>query len=359
MVKRFAGMSAARTLLDWYDGNRRRLPWRAPPGTRADPYHVWLSEVMLQQTTAAVVARYFARFLDRFPSIAALAGAEESEVLALWAGLGYYARARNLHRAAFHVARSGALSSDPVELAKLPGIGTYMAAAIAAIAFDVPVVPVDGNVARVLARRHAVLAPMPRAMGEIRGLASRLTADPAVAARPGDFAQALFDLGATVCKPADPDCARCPWREGCLGHEAGIAETLPRKALKKPRPQRYGAHFWLTDGAGRVLLRRRPSAGLLGGMTELPGTEWRGRPFSRPAALAAAPMQAGWRTLGVVRHGFTHFTLHITLYGAAVPVIAAAGFLRAKDALAAEALPSVMRKCCDLAERTLTGRLAA
>ncbi|MGH7118619.1 MAG: A/G-specific adenine glycosylase [Acetobacteraceae bacterium] len=352
-------MSAARTLLRWYDDNRRRLPWRTLPGTRPDPYHVWLSEVMLQQTTPVVVERYFARFLDRFPSVALLAAASEAEVLTLWAGLGYYARARNLHRAAKLVASRGFLPRDPAELARLPGIGAYMAAAIAAIAFDAPCVPVDANVARVLARRHRVLAPLPGAMREIRSHATHFARDPAVIARPGDFAQALFDLGALICRPTDPDCKRCPWQKGCSGRAAGIAATLPRKVPKQPRPQRYGAHFWLTDAAGQVLLRRRPSVGLLGGMTELPGTEWCAKPLSRRAALAAAPIEAAWRHAGVVRHGFTHFVLDITLYAASVPVITAPGFLRPKNRLAAEALPSVMRKCCDLAARATAGRLAA
>lgn len=352
-------MSAARTLLRWYDDNRRRLPWRTPPGTRPDPYHVWLSEVMLQQTTVAVVERYFARFLARFPTVERLAAASEVEVLTFWAGLGYYARARNLHRAAKLVASRGSLPRDPTELTSLPGIGAYMAGAIAAIAFDVPLVPVDANVARVLARRHGVAAPLPGAMREIRGLAARFASDPAVVARPGDFVQALFDLGATVCRPADPDCINCPWQNGCIARAAGIAATLPRKAAKRSRPQRYGAHFWLTDAAQRVLLRRRPSEGLLGGMTELPGTKWRASPFSRRAALAAAPMQAPWRRIGIVRHGFTHFALEITLYAASVPTITAPGFLRPKDGLSAEALPSVMRKCCDLALRAATNRLAA
>jgi len=345
-------MSAARTLLLWYDRHRRRLPWRPAPGAHPDPYHVWLSEVMLQQTTTAAVAPYYARFLARFPTLAALAAAPEADVLAAWAGLGYYARARNLHRAARTIAGCG-LPGTEAELATLPGIGAYTAAAIAAIAFGVPVVPVDANIARVLARRHALLASLPAAMGEIRAIARALAADPAVAARPGDFAQALFDLGATICTPATPACTVCPWRPGCAGHAAGIAETLPRKAAKKPRPQRYGAHFWLTDAAGRVLLRRRPAAGLLGGMTELPGTVWRNEPWSRAAALAAAPMPAEWHDLGLVRHGFTHFTLDITLYAAAVPAIAlpvaSSGFLRSPASLAAEALPSVMRKCASLA----------
>lgn len=352
-------MSAARTLLLWYDGHRRRLPWRAPPGVLADPYHVWLSEVMLQQTTTAAAAPYYARFLARFPTIAALAAAPEPDVLAAWAGLGYYARARNLHRAAEIVAAHG-FPRDPAALARLPGIGAYTAAAISAIAFNVPIIPVDGNIARVLARRHALLAPLPAAMREIRGLARALAADAAAAARPGDFVQALFDLGATVCTPATPDCTRCPWRAGCAGHAAGIAASLPRKIAKKPRPHRYGAHFWLTDADGRVLLRRRPSSGLLGGMAELPGTEWRAEPWSRRSALAAAPMRTRWRRLGEVAHGFTHFTLEITLYAGAVPAIAvpaiaAPGFLCDEEALGAEALSSVMRKCARLAGHAFAG----
>ncbi|MGH7066681.1 MAG: A/G-specific adenine glycosylase [Acetobacteraceae bacterium] len=344
-------MTAARELLLWYDGNRRLLPWRAAPGQRPDPYHVWLSEVMLQQTTATAAAPYYARFLARFPSFGAVAAAEETEVLAAWAGLGYYARARNLWRAARQVTVNGELPREPAALATLPGIGAYMAAAIAAIAFDVPVVPVDGNVARVLARRSAVERPLPGAMRELGRHARALADDIAVRARPGDFAQALFDLGATVCTPKNPDCGHCPWREGCAGRAAGMQETLPRKRAKKPRPQRFGAHFWLTDRSGRVLLRRRPEAGLLGGMTELPGTEWCDRRISVRAARAGAPMAAEWQKLGVVRHGFTHFKLEITLYAASVRAIAAPGFLCARSELSREALPSVMRKCCLLAER--------
>lgn len=347
-------------MLRWYDGNRRHLPWRARQGARPDPYHVWLSEVMLQQTTAAAVAPYFTRFLARFPDLATLAAADEADVLAVWAGLGYCARARNLSRAARIVAgMKGGLPRDPAELARLPGVGAYMAAAIAAIAFDVPVVPVDANAARVLARFYAIETKLPGAMPEIRARAAAFAADPALRARPGDFAQGLFDLGATVCRPADPDCRRCPWQDACAARAAGNAATLPRKGAKKFRPQRYGAHFWLTDGAGQVLLRRRPSTGLLGGMAELPGTEWRSKPLSRRAALAAAPMPAEWRKLGVVRHGFTHFALEITVYAATVPTIEAVGFLRAGDVLGAEALSSLMRKCVALASRTLLSRLVA
>ena len=263
--------SDARALLRWYDRHRRELPWRAPPGATQDPYRVWLSEVMLQQTTAVAVVPYFERFIERFPTLGALAAALETDVLAAWAGLGYYSRARNLHRTARAVAERG-LPREPAALAALPGIGAYTAAAVAAIAFGAPMVPVDGNVIRVLARRHAVTEPLPGAMGAIRAAADALAAEPAVRRRAGDFAQALFDLGAGICTPTAPACLLCPWERSCAANAAGIAESLPRKPPKRARPHRYGAHFWLVDDAGRVLLRRRPAAGLLGGMTELPGT---------------------------------------------------------------------------------------
>jgi A/G-specific adenine glycosylase len=351
-------ISDARDLLRWYDRHRRHLPWRAPPGVAPDPYHVWLSEVMLQQTTAAAVGPYYERFLARFPTLATLAVASEAEVLAAWAGLGYYARARNLRRTAQLVVSRG-LPRDLPSLAALPGIGAYTAAAIAAIAFAVPAVPVDGNVARVLARRHAVAAPLPAAMPTIRAAARALAAEAAAAARPGDFAQALFDLGATICTPAAPACALCPWNRGCAGRAAGIAASLPIKPPKRERPHRYGAHFWLLDAAGRVLLRRRPASGLLGGMTELPGTPWRAEPWPDAEALAAAPVRARWDKLGEVRHGFTHFRLTITVFAARVRRIHGQEFLRPADALAAEALPSVMRKCVRLASQASPARPAA
>jgi len=309
---------------------------------------------MLQQTTAAAVVPYFARFIDRFPSFAALAAAPEAEVLVAWAGLGYYARARNLHRTARIVAAQG-LPRTPEALARLPGIGAYTAAAIAAIAFGVPVVPVDGNVVRVLARRHAVTETLPGALTLIHSAAQKLAADPSVAARAGDFAQALFDLGATICRPVEPHCVLCPWREICTARAAGIAPSLPRKAPKPVRPHRYGAHFWLVDEAGQVLLRRRPAPGLLGGMTELPGTVWRPEPWPIVEALKSAPMRAAWHPVGEVQHGFTHFTLSLFVFAGRVRRIHADGFLRPVAALADEALPSVMRKCVHLAERASPG----
>ena len=326
-------------LLAWYDRHRRDLPWRAPPGGRADPYRVWLSEIMLQQTTVAAVAPYYERFLQRFPDVAALAAAPAEAVMQAWAGLGYYARARNLHACAQAVAAQGGFPCDVEGLRALPGIGPYTAAAVAAIAFGVPVVPVDGNVERVTARLFAIEAPLPGAKAAIAAAAAR--------ARPSDFAQALFDLGATVCTPAAPGCAVCPWLAGCAGRRRGIAAELPRKAPKAARKLRHGGHFWLTDGR-HVLLRRRPPRGLLGGMTELPGTPWRAEPWSRADILVHAPMPADWRPAGEVRHGFTHFELHIALFAARVERIEGEGFLHSVDALDAAALSSLMQKCVSL-----------
>ncbi|MBR0679628.1 A/G-specific adenine glycosylase [Roseomonas eburnea] len=337
---------SAAELLAWYDRHRRVLPWRAAPGEARDPYRVWLSEVMLQQTTVAAVGPRYARFLARFPTVGALAAADWAEVAEEWAGLGYYARARNLHACAQAVAAAGGFPGEREGLAALPGIGPYTASAVAAIAFDAPVVPVDGNVERVTARLHAVEEPLPAAKPRLTALAAGFMADPAARARPGDFAQALFDLGATVCTPRNPACGLCPWRGPCVARRAGIAETLPRKAPRRARPLRHGAHFLLRDAAGRLLLRRRPAKGLLGGMLEVPGTPWRDAPWAEAEALPHAPLAAPWRRLpGIARHGFTHFELEMVLYLAALSPRAAAPdgeWLAAPDA--ARALPSVMRR---------------
>ncbi len=338
-------MPRAAALLTWYDRHRRAMPWRALPGEFPDPYRVWLSEIMLQQTTVAAVAPYYERFLARFPDVQALARAEEEAVMQAWAGLGYYARARNLHACAKAVAAAGAFPTTLEGLQALPGIGPYTAAAIGSIAFGIPVVPVDGNVERVTSRIFAIAAPLPAAKPAIAAAAQRLGDDPDARARPSDFTQALFDLGATICTPTSPACVLCPWQEGCAARAQGIAAELPRKAQKKARPLRHGVHFWLTDAEGRVLLRRRPPRGLLGGMTELPGTPWRDTPWPEAEALAQAPQPAHWRPAGTANHGFTHFELAITLYAAEVPAITGEGFLRPANALDGEALPSVMRKC--------------
>lgn len=321
------------------------MPWRAEAGLFADPYRVWLSEIMLQQTTVTAVIPYFERFVSRFPSVQALAAAPLEDVLSSWAGLGYYARARNLHACAQAVAALGDFPRDLEGLKALPGIGVYTAAAIGAIAFGLPVVPVDGNVERVASRLFAIETPLPAAKPAIREAADRLGADPDARARPSDFAQALFDLGATICTPTSPACGLCPWMADCTGRKTGIAASLPRKAPKRVRPIRHGVHFWLRNADNGVLLRRRPPTGLLGGMTELPGTPWRETPWSAEEALAHAPAKADWRPAGQVRHGFTHFELILDLFAARVPVIEAEGFVRPIASLDDAALASVMRKC--------------
>jgi A/G-specific adenine glycosylase len=342
-------MFPARALLAWYDRHRRHLPWRAEPGHTVDPYRVWLSEIMLQQTTVAAVIPYYEAFVSRFPTVEALAAAELDEVLSLWAGLGYYARARNLHACARAVAGRGGFPNDIPGLLELPGIGAYTAAAVASIGFGVPAVPVDGNVERVTARLFALTAPLPDAKLAIRAAAEQLGQDPDAKARPGDFAQALFDLGASLCSPTSPGCAVCPWMQGCGARRLGLEGELPRRAPKKERPLRHGVHFWLSDAAGNVLLRRRPASGLLGGMVELPGTSWREATWAEAEAITHAPMNVDWRPAGQVRHGFTHFQLTIDLFAARVPMIEGDGFIHPLARLNEVALPSVMRKCLTVA----------
>jgi len=343
-------MPHAAPLLHWYDRNRRVLPWRARPGEVADPYRVWLSEIMLQQTTVTAVVPYYERFLTRFPNVAALACADASDVMAAWAGLGYYARARNLHACAQAVVALGGFPATLDGLRALPGIGPYTAAAIAAIAFGVPAVPIDGNVERVVSRLYAITTALPAAKPEIAAAAAGLGMERDAQARPSDFAQALFDLGATLCTPTNPACVLCPLSAGCAARQQGIAASLPRKAPKPVRPRRFGVQFWLTDAAGQVLLRHRPPRGLLGGMTELPGTPWRADTWTEAEALEHAPITAAWTHLGDINHVFTHFELQLGVLAASVPVIQADGFLLAQAGLAQAALPSVMRKCVRLAQ---------
>jgi A/G-specific adenine glycosylase len=348
-VSSSSSIAPADLLLAWYDRHRRRLPWRAEPNETPDPYRVWLSEIMLQQTTVTAVIPYYEKFVTRFPDVQALAAAPLDDILSAWAGLGYYARARNLHACARAVAAAGGFPPDIKALQQLPGIGAYTAAAIGAIAFGLPAVPMDGNVERVAARLFAIDTPLPAAKPAIRAAADALGADPAARARPSDFAQALFDLGASLCSPTTPACALCPWTDSCQARAEAIQATLPRKAPKKSRPTRYGVHFWLTDSAGNVLLRTRPPKGLLGGMTELPGTDWRPTPWTTAEAIPLAPVKADWRPAGQVRHGFTHFELVIDLLAATLPEIATLGFARPVATLAEAALPSVMMKCARMA----------
>jgi A/G-specific adenine glycosylase len=340
----------AALLLAWYDRHRRDLPWRARPGETSDPYRVWLSEIMLQQTTVAAVLPRWQAFLDKFPTVHTLAEAPWAAVAAAWAGLGYYARARNLHAAARRVADGGFPTTEAGWRA-LPGVGDYTAAAIAAIGFGLPAVPVDGNVERVMARLFQVEQPMPMAKRVLAAHARAVGASPAAQARPADFAQALFDLGATICTPRRPACALCPWRASCRARAAGVTELLPARAPKTARPKLSGAVFWAEDFSGQVLLRRRPPSGLLGGMVELPGTEWL-PDMTVKEAMSFAPVAARWRVLGEVRHGFTHFELTLTVLGARLAVLEplpSAGFMVARDAVLAAGLPSVMAKAARLA----------
>ncbi len=348
------GGALARILLDWYDAHARVMPWRIAPadraaGVRPDPYRVWLSEVMLQQTTVAAVRAYFRRFTDRWPTVAALAAADDGDVMGEWAGLGYYARARNLlacaravvrdHGAMFPASRDGLLA--------LPGIGPYTAAAIAAIAYDEAATVVDGNVERVMARMFAHDAPLPGAKPALTTLAASLT--PVL--RPGDYAQAVMDLGATICTPRNPACGICPWVHHCAARAQGIQASLPRKDRKAATPTRTGTIWIARRSDGAFLLERRADKGLLGGMLGWPGSDWDG-------VGGTAPLDTGWRDAGEVRHTFTHFHLSLALLVADVGMNAAPlrGAFRAPPDFRPADLPTVMRKAHDLASSAFTSR---
>ena len=338
---RFEPADFQRALLDWYDGARRTLPWRAGPGKKADPYKVWLSEIMLQQTTVKAVIPYFETFVARWPAAEALAAASRDEVLAAWAGLGYYSRARNLYACAQAVARSGFPTSEAA-LRALPGVGAYTAAAIAAIAFGEPAAVVDGNVERVIARLFAVEQPFPAARLAIRRLAEALTPSE----RPGDYAQGMMDLGATVCTPRAPSCLVCPARAFCAASARGGAERFPVKAPKAERPVRRGDAFVIVRterGDPHILLRRRKDKGLLGGMMEAPCSEW-----AADAPLASPP-DGNWTEGRTVQHTFTHFHLEMRVLAAHHDEVKPAaeafgGDWAALANLSAFALPAVMKK---------------
>ena len=362
--------NTADLLLRWYDAHARDLPWRVKDGA-ADPYRVWLSEVMLQQTTVATVRPRFEAWVARWPTVEALAQADEADVMAAWAGLGYYARARNLLKAARAVVARGGFPRTEAELRKLPGLGDYTAAAVAAIAWGERAVVVDANVERVVARLFAIAAPLPAARAAIRVAAGEITP----VERPGDFAQATMDLGATICTPRKPRCLLCPVRELCRAYQHGDPERLPVKAAKKARPQRYGTIFWLerlapplipgesrgpgsSTGLGpgfrrggpaaEVLLVRRPPKGLLGGMRAFPTGPWSGA----PPGLEDAPVAADWRVLDhAVAHGFTHFDLQLALAVARAPAHGAvAGEWWPVADLGAAGLPTVFAKAARVME---------
>ena len=341
-------------LLDWYDAHARVMPWRVAPQARAlgvwpDPYRVWLSEVMLQQTTVAAVRSYFDKFTALWPTVADLAAADDADVMGAWAGLGYYARARNLLKCARVVAgdHGGRFPDNHSELLKLPGIGPYTAAAISAIAFDAPETVVDGNVERVMARLFDVHTPLPTAKAELTALASDLTPKQ----RPGDYAQAVMDLGATICTPRNPACGICPWMQACAARVAGTASVLPRKLPKKAQPTRFGIAYVLRRSDGAMLLERRPDKGLLGGMLGWPGSAWAETPPEE-----TPPLDADWTALTEeARHTFTHFHLRLKVYIAAAPVDATPHTGQFVDAaqFRPSDLPTVMRKVFDLARGTL------
>ena len=303
-------------LLAWYDVHRRVLPWRAAAGKRADPYRVWLSEIMLQQTTVQAVGKYYRKFLKLWPDVTALAKARQDDVLAAWAGLGYYARARNLHAAAKIVAQEmgGKFPLTAESLRALPGVGSYTSGAIAAIAYDEKQAAMDANAERVIARVYAVQTPMPKAKAPLHALCSAL-----VPQRAGDFAQALMDLGSAICTPKKPACGNCPWTDDCRARQQGIQEQVPVKAPKIVRPLKRGAAFVARDRSGAVLLVKRPDKGLLASMLEPPLGPWAEDFPSNAKARKQAPFQAAWtKRPGIVRHGFTHFELEIEVYVAVV-----------------------------------------
>ena len=339
-------------LLQWYDRHARSMPWRVSPlarkqGILPDPYRIWLSEVMLQQTTVAAVRDYFHRFTARWPTVVDLAAARDEDVMAEWAGLGYYARARNLLKCARAVVadHGGVFPTTRDGLLCLPGVGPYTASAVAAIAYDEPATVVDGNVERVMARMFAVETPLPVAKLELTALAQKLT--PAL--RPGDYAQAVMDLGATICTPKSPTCALCPWNHACAARLSGLQADLPRRLAKSPKPIRRGT-LWIALRGDHVLLERRPDRGLLGGMLGFPGDGWDG-------AGGEAPVDAEWQDAGEVRHTFTHFHLYLTVRTVALvrDALVTRGEFMPPFAFRPADLPTVMRKAYDLARDVLPG----
>ena len=340
-------------LLEWYDVHARDMPWRVSPaarkaGERPDPYAVWMSEIMLQQTTVATVRDYFRRFQARWPTVRDLATAEDADVMGEWAGLGYYARARNLLKCARAVVANhdGAFPADHAALLKLPGIGPYTAAAVSSIAFDLPFTVLDGNVERVMARLYDIHTPLPAAKPELMARAEALTPQH----RPGDYAQAVMDLGATICSPRNPACGICPWRDPCAARVAGTAAELPQKTPKKAKPIRHGTVYLARRSDGAWLLETRPDKGLLGGMLGWPGSSW--IDVSDPLPEGTPPVQADWTPLGGdVRHTFTHFHLVLMVLVAEVGMEAVphAGEFLPKERFRPSDLPTVMRKAFNLA----------
>ena len=339
-------------LLNWYDANARQLAWRIGPreskrGMFQEPYKVWLSEIMLQQTQVTTVHAYFLKFIQRWPSLQEMAATDLEDVLKMWAGLGYYSRARNLKKCADLVVAEygGVFPRSAFELKKLPGIGDYTSAAIAAIAYGENIAVVDGNVERVMARRHEISTPLPAAKNEIRKLVSQLVPTK----RPGDFAQAMMDLGATICLPKNPDCGQCPWSDNCGARKNSTQLSFPVKAPKKAKPLRRTAAFVMINDDHEIYLRKRPEAGMLAGMSEVPSGDWSVRKDGA-TGVDAAPVKGDWREAGTVRHVFTHFTLEMKVYFyTGTKSLKMNGWWVHRDAVMDEALPSLMKKAIALA----------
>ncbi len=340
----------AADLLDWYDQNARTLPWRVSPADRKrgilpDPYHIWLSEVMLQQTTVSTVRGYFARFVDKWPDIKAMAATDEEEILKAWAGLGYYSRARNLKKCADIIATEfgGLFPEDPVELRKLPGVGDYTSAAISAIAFDRAAPVVDGNIERIVSRLLCIDTPLPKSKPQIRAVMAELVPN----SRPGDFVQAMMDLGASVCSPRGPECCACPVAAHCLAAQTGTPENWPVRVAKKQKPERVGAAFVAVAPDGSILLQKRADTGLLAGMSEVPTTQWSAQKDGK-TGKDAAPFKAEWQECGMIRHTFTHFCLTLEVFRTkcAVQPITNGWW---SNAVEDEALPTVFNKVIDKA----------
>jgi A/G-specific adenine glycosylase len=348
----------AGAILSWYDKYHRDLPWRVPPseiraGRRPDPYHVWLSEIMLQQTTVEAVKPYFRKFTTLWPTVEALAGADPDEIMKAWAGLGYYSRARNLLKCAGEVVAThgGAFPEEMVKLRALPGIGDYTAAAVSAIAFDRQAAVVDGNVERVVARLIALERPVGEAKVEIRDFVQRITSGD----RPGDFAQAMMDLGATICTPRRTACFLCPISAHCAALEKGEVDRFPLKSARAEKPRRQGSAFVATRADGAVLLRKRPESGLLGGMSEVPTSGWTARADGE-TGVGAAPFAADWKAAGSIRHVFTHFELDLSVYRADVEDLTLPAGWWWSLSVGAEALPTIMKKAIEAAIPGITRR---
>ena len=342
---------AAKTLLDWYDRNGRSLPWRTRTGKKPDVYRVWLSETMLQQTQVATVRPYYRNFIKKWPNLTQLAKANRDDVLRCWAGLGYYARARNLYACAqILVSKHNGVFPDKEEsLRSLPGIGSYTAAAIMAIAYDRPAVVVDGNVARIMARLYKVEKPIQ----ESRPKLQKLAACHSPQHRPGDYAQAIMDLGAVICTPRSPNCTECPWSNFCEAHATGTPENWPRRKPTARKPQCYGVVFWIERSDGAIALRRRPDKGILGGMLEVPNSGWQDRPLSENFIGAQSPIKTEWVVIpGLVRHSFTHFNLELTIFAGRAEKAPNGTFWCQKRDIESQALPSLMRKVVTLVQTT-------